>query len=100
LAAPFTHSEYAENGVLFLLSPLLAARAAGHKITPLLPVGAESGVGAMLLDTKRLVAADVRGRVFAGSGHYMLEEASAPSPSKSSGSWVNERGRKPHRERE
>jgi hypothetical protein len=54
----------------------------------------------MLLDTKRLVAADVRGRVFAGSGHYMLEEASAPSPSKSSGSWVNERGRKPHRERE
>jgi hypothetical protein len=54
----------------------------------------------MLLDTKRLVAADVRGRVFAGSGHYMLEEAPAPSPSKSSGSWVNERGRKPHRERE
>jgi pimeloyl-ACP methyl ester carboxylesterase len=42
---------------------------------PVLAVGAESGVGAMLLDTMRLVAADVRGAVFAGCGHYMPEEA-------------------------
>jgi pimeloyl-ACP methyl ester carboxylesterase len=42
---------------------------------PVLAFGAESGVGAMLLDTMRLVAADVRGGVFAGCGHYMPEEA-------------------------
>jgi hypothetical protein len=29
----------------------------------------------MLLDTMRLVAADVRGSVFASCGHYMPEEA-------------------------
>src|SRR3984893_6056626 len=37
--------------------------------------GAEAGVGAMLLDTMRLVAPDVRGAVVAGCGHYMAEEA-------------------------
>jgi len=42
---------------------------------PVLAFGAESGVGAMLLDTMRLVAADVRGGVFAGCGHYVPEEA-------------------------
>jgi pimeloyl-ACP methyl ester carboxylesterase len=29
----------------------------------------------MVLDTMRLVAADARGGVFAGCGHYMPEEA-------------------------
>ena len=42
---------------------------------PVLAVGAESGIGTLLLDTMRLVAADVRGSVFAGCGHYMPEEA-------------------------
>ena len=40
-----------------------------------LALGAETGVGAMLIDTMRLVATDVRGGVFAGCGHYMPEEA-------------------------
>ena len=44
-------------------------------LLPVLAVGAEAGVGAMLLDTMRLVAGDVRGGVFAGCGHYMPEEA-------------------------
>jgi alpha/beta hydrolase family protein len=35
-----------------------------------------------------LMHADVRGAVFAGCGHYMAEEAPAPSPSNSSLSWV------------
>jgi len=51
------------------------ARAERKLAMPVLAVGAESGVGAMLLDTMRLVAADVRGGVFAGCGHYMPEEA-------------------------
>jgi pimeloyl-ACP methyl ester carboxylesterase len=42
---------------------------------PVLAFGAETGVGAALIDTMRLVATDVRGGVFAGSGHYMPEEA-------------------------
>jgi hypothetical protein len=42
---------------------------------PVLAVGAESGTGATLLDTMRLVATDVRGAVFADCGHYMAEEA-------------------------
>ena len=42
---------------------------------PVLAVGAERGAGATLPDTMRLVAADVRGAVFAGCGHYMAEEA-------------------------
>jgi pimeloyl-ACP methyl ester carboxylesterase len=42
---------------------------------PVLAFGAESGVGAVLLDTMRLAAADVRGGVFAGCGHYVAEEA-------------------------
>jgi len=42
---------------------------------PVLAFGAESGVGAVLLDTMRLVATDVRGGVFAGCGHYMPDEA-------------------------
>ena len=51
------------------------ARAERKLAMPVLAVGAESGVGAMLLDTMRLVAADVQGAVFAGCGHYMPEEA-------------------------
>jgi pimeloyl-ACP methyl ester carboxylesterase len=51
------------------------ARAERKLEMPVLAVGAESGVGAMLLDTMRLVAADVRGAVFAGCGHYVPEEA-------------------------
>ena len=43
---------------------------------PVLAFGAESGVGGLVLDTMRLVAADVRGGVFSGCGHYMPEEAS------------------------
>lgn len=42
---------------------------------PVLAFGAESGVGVTLLDTMRLVAADVRGGVFADCGHYLPEEA-------------------------
>jgi pimeloyl-ACP methyl ester carboxylesterase len=51
------------------------ARAERKLAMPVLAFGAESGVGATLLDTMRLVAADVRGGVFAGCGHYMPEEA-------------------------
>jgi len=51
------------------------ARAERKLAMPVLAVGAETGGGAMLLDTMRLVAADVRGSVFAGCGHYMPEEA-------------------------
>jgi len=51
------------------------ARAERKLAMPVLAFGAEAGVGAMLLDTMRLVAADVRGGVFAGCGHYMPEEA-------------------------
>jgi pimeloyl-ACP methyl ester carboxylesterase len=51
------------------------ARAERKLAMPVLAVGAQAGVGAMLLDTMRLVAADVRGAVFAGCGHYMPEEA-------------------------
>lgn len=42
---------------------------------PVQAFGADAGVGAMLLDTMRLVATDVRGGVFADCGHYMPEEA-------------------------
>jgi hypothetical protein len=51
------------------------ARAERKLGMPVLAVGAESGVGALLLETMRLVAADVRGAVLAGCGHYMPEEA-------------------------
>jgi pimeloyl-ACP methyl ester carboxylesterase len=42
---------------------------------PISAFGAETGVGADLIDTLRLVATDVRGGVFASCGHYMPEEA-------------------------
>ena len=42
---------------------------------PVLAFGAETGVGAALIDTMRFVAADVRGGVFEDCGHYMPEEA-------------------------
>jgi hypothetical protein len=42
---------------------------------PVLAVGAEGGGGSTMLDTMRLVAADVRGSLFAGCGHYVAEEA-------------------------
>ena len=62
-----------------ILSPegLEASRArAERKLDlPILAFGAETGVGAGLIETMRLVATDVRGGVFAGCGHYMPEEA-------------------------
>ena len=51
------------------------ARAERKLPMPVLAVGAEAGVGAMLLDTMRLVSEDVQGAVLAGCGHYMPEEA-------------------------
>ena len=51
------------------------ARAERKLAMPVLAIGAESGGGATLLDTMHLVAADVRGAVFAGCGHYVAEEA-------------------------
>jgi pimeloyl-ACP methyl ester carboxylesterase len=51
------------------------ARAECKLAIPVLAFGAESGVGAIVLETMRLVAADARGGVFAGCGHYMPEEA-------------------------
>jgi pimeloyl-ACP methyl ester carboxylesterase len=51
------------------------ARADRKLAIPVLAFGAETGVGATLIDTMRLVATDVRGGVFAGCGHYMPEEA-------------------------
>ena len=51
------------------------ARAERKLAMPVLAFGADSGVGAMVLDTMRLAAADVRGGVFADCGHYMAEEA-------------------------
>jgi pimeloyl-ACP methyl ester carboxylesterase len=51
------------------------ARAERKLAMPVLAVGAEAGGGATALDTMRSVAADVRGAVFAGCGHYMPEEA-------------------------
>jgi pimeloyl-ACP methyl ester carboxylesterase len=51
------------------------ARAERKLAMPVLAFGAENGVGAVLLDTMRLVATDVRGGVCAGCGHYMPEEA-------------------------
>jgi pimeloyl-ACP methyl ester carboxylesterase len=51
------------------------ARAERKLATPVLAFGAESGVGEMVLNTARLLAADARGGVFAGCGHYMPEEA-------------------------
>ena len=41
---------------------------------PVLALGAENGVGDMLLDTMRLVAADVSGGTVSACGHYMPEE--------------------------
>jgi pimeloyl-ACP methyl ester carboxylesterase len=51
------------------------ARAERKLAMPVLAVGAEAGGGAVLPDTMGLVAADVRGAVFAGCGHYVAEEA-------------------------
>jgi pimeloyl-ACP methyl ester carboxylesterase len=51
------------------------ARAERKLVMPVLAFGAETGVGAMLVDTMRLVATDVDGGVFEGCGHYMPEEA-------------------------
>ena len=51
------------------------ARAERKLDIPILAFGAETGVGAGLIDTMRLVATDVRGGVFEGCGHYMPEEA-------------------------
>ena len=48
---------------------------AAHKITtPVLALGAETGVGEALLDTMRLVATNVQGGKVGDCGHYMPEE--------------------------
>ena len=52
-----------------------AARAERKLAMPALAYGAETGVGAALINTMRLVASDVSGGVFEGCGHYMPEEA-------------------------
>jgi hypothetical protein len=74
------------------------ARAERKLAMPVLAVGAESGGGAMLLDTMRLVAADVRSAVFVGCGHYMPGKyrAVAEQIIGFMGRW---RGRKPAGER-
>lgn len=51
------------------------ARAQRRLAMPVLAVGADAGVGSILIETMRLVADDVTGAVFAGCGHYMPEEA-------------------------
>jgi pimeloyl-ACP methyl ester carboxylesterase len=51
------------------------ARAERQLAMPVLAVGADGGVGTQLFDTMRLVAADVRGVVLSGCGHYLPEEA-------------------------
>jgi pimeloyl-ACP methyl ester carboxylesterase len=51
------------------------ARAERKLAMPVLAFGADMGVGALVLDTMRLIAADARGGVFAGCGHYVAEEA-------------------------
>jgi len=53
------------------------ARAKRTLAMPVLALGAETGVGDMLLETMRLVAADVRGGTLADCGHYMPEERPA-----------------------
>jgi pimeloyl-ACP methyl ester carboxylesterase len=42
---------------------------------PILAFGADKGVGTVLVETMRMVAAHVRGGVFQECGHYMPEEA-------------------------
>ena len=53
------------------------ARAGQRLRMPVLALGAETGVGDMLLDTMRLVATDVRSGILADCGHYMPEERPA-----------------------
>ena len=53
---------------------LNADRARRKLSIPVLALGAEKGVGDMLLDTMRLVATDVRGGTVRACGHYMPEE--------------------------
>ena len=51
---------------------------AGRKLSmPVLALGAETGVGDVLLDTMRLVATDARGGTLRDCGHYMPEERPA-----------------------
>ena len=58
---------------------LSASQARAERILgiPVLALGAETGVGDVLLDTMRLVATDVRGGTLADCGHYMPEERPA-----------------------
>ena len=51
------------------------ARAEQKLAMPVLAFGADTGVGAALIDTMHVVATDVRGGVFTGCGHYIPEEA-------------------------
>ena len=53
------------------------ARAEGKLAMPVLALGAEAGVGDVLLNTMRLVATDVQGGTLADCGHYMPEERPA-----------------------
>ena len=50
------------------------ARAETRLSIPVLALGAETGVGDMLVNTMRLVATDVRGGTVGDCGHYMPEE--------------------------
>ena len=64
------------------------ARAERKLDMPILAFVCETGVGADLIDTMRLVATDVRGGVFGECGHYMPEEA--PRRSGRAGAQVHE----------
>ncbi len=50
------------------------ARAQQKLTAPVLAIGGETGVGAVMEATMRLVADDVRGAVIAECGHYILDE--------------------------
>jgi len=51
---------------------------ASAKLTmPLLVLGGEKASGGFLIEQARLVASDVQGRIVQGSGHWLMEEATA-----------------------
>lgn len=54
------------------------ARADRKVVAPVLAMGAEGGVGQVLLETMRACATDVKGGVVPDCGHYMPEEAPGP----------------------
>jgi hypothetical protein len=62
------------------------ARAERKLPMPVLAFGADAGVGTMVLDTMRLIAADARGGVLPAAATICPKKPPAPLPSKSSGS--------------